>query len=434
MIEKETFSSAGYFSVFATILGSLLFGYQTAVVSGALIFFSQEFALTAWQEGWAVCILLLGALAGVLLSGTLADRFGRKAALGLLALLFAAGTSFVYSAASFEQFMFGRMVTGLGVGLISMIGPLYLAEIAPAKFRGRVVAVHQLLVTFGILLSYFVNYLYAPEGNWRAMFGFSFIPIALQLVSVPFIIESPAWQFSKKKEKVKEPFINNEMVKAYSVVKEKGDWKALFSPSFRHLLVIGIVLNVFQQITGINTVIYFAPKILQLSGLDSLNVALLSTFGIGLINFFATILSVWLLDRLGRKILLFGGIAGMIINLALLSFVFFFPSSSSSVFSIVCLIGFVASFAVGFGPVPNLLIAEIYPVRLRGKGMGLATAANWFCNSLLSLTFLDLVGHIGIGSVFSLFALLAIFSLAFVYYKVPETKGRTLEEIEKTFS
>lgn len=394
-----------FLSVFTTSLGGFQFGYNTAAISGALLFLAREFSLSAGYEGFAVSAILLGALVGSYLGGLIANRWGRRKAIGLSALFFLLGAALVATASFAHFFILGRLIQGLGVGMISVVAPMYLAEIAPVKARGFYVNCNQFAITIGILAAYGCNYAFAASGNWRMIFGLAFIPALLQLLALPFIPESPSW------------------------MPKTSSWRQLLKPTFCMLLIIGVLLSVFQQITGINAVIYFAPSILRDAGLATNAGAILATVGIGIINVLATVVALWLIDKAGRRPLLLVGLLGMVISLLVIALAFFTNSSLIDRIAIFGLMAYVASFAIGMGPIPWLILAEIYPQQIRGQAMSLAIIANWLANYFVALTFLDIAKYLTTGGAFCIFAAFGLTAFFFVLKYIPETKGKTLEEI-----
>lgn len=284
----------GGYSIFISCvaaIGGILFGYNTSVISGVLLFIQKEFHLSTIQQEVIVSTLLIGALLGALIGGFVADQIGRKKTLFLTLVLFFVGVITLTEADGFQTLLTGRFISGLAVGIVSMAAPLYIAEMAPAEHRGALVSLNQLCITIGILLAYIVSYSYSVSGDWRAMFGFAFFPIAIQFAGLFFIPESLSWKQG-----------HNEA---------KADWHKLFSPAVRLPFLIGIGVAVFQSITGINTVIYYAPQIFQLVGYKAAETALFATVLVGAVNVAMTVVSLWLIDRIGRRPLLIGGLIGM---------------------------------------------------------------------------------------------------------------------------
>ena len=387
-------------------------------------------------------ILLIGAMVGALGSGTLADWLGRKKTMALTAFLFIVGALITAASDAYTIVLLGRFITGIAVGTISLLSPLYLAEVSPAHFRGRFVSLYQLFITLGILGAFLVNYLFASSGDWRWMFLIGAFPAALQLILLFFIPETPSWLLKKGRADLAAKVFGRlrkdrkwqqqiEEMKTLEGPQKKGRWKDIFSSKYRFVLIIGLILSACQQITGINTVIYYAPVIFQNAGFSSVAGATLATLGIGVINVIATIISVSLLDRAGRRLFLLIGSAGMALSLIFLSFVFFQQSPSIDRLAVGSLMAYVAFFAIGLGPVTFVLISEIYPMKIRAKAMTVAIFVNWFANYWVSLTFLDLVNRFGQAGTFLLYAVISIATFLFVLRWVPETKNQTLEELER---
>jgi sugar porter (SP) family MFS transporter len=441
---KETgfvFAAAGF-----AALGGLLFGYDTGVISGALIFIRKQFGLSTFQQELVVSVVLIGAAVGALSGGRLADIFGRRFMLLITALIFVTGALVCAAAPSLNILVIGRLIVGLGIGFATSTVPIYISEVSPPQTRGWQVSLFQLAITIGILAAYVVDYALSGSGAWRWMLGLAFVPGAILGLGMIRMPESPRWLAEHGQTDLARKVLARirgtenvepewqEIQKTLAVAEERGSFSDLFSPSVRMALVIGIGLAIFQQVTGINTVIYYAPLIVQSAGISTASGAILATAGIGLVNVIMTIIAMWLIDHVGRRPLLLTGIAGMIVSLGVLGFVFRMPTGGALAWlAVITLMVYVASFAISLGPIFWLLIAEIYPLRVRGIAEGTAAGMNWAFNFLVSFTFLTLVEVLGPSLTFWLYALLAIASWLFSYYLVPETKGRTLEEIELSF-
>jgi len=433
-------------AVFAAV-GGLLFGYDTGVISGALIFIKSQFRLSVFQQELVVSVVLIGAAVGALGGGRLADTFGRRLMLIVTAVIFMAGAIVCAAAGSVGTLIAGRIIVGLGIGLSSSTVPVYISEVSPPGARGWQVSLFQLAITVGILGAYLVDYGFAASGGWRWMLGLALVPGALLGLGMLAMPETPRWLakhgHAETARKVLERIRGTQDVQAefreiqsaLSQAEERGHFADLLATSVRPALTVGIGLAIFQQITGINTVIYYAPSIIQSAGISSAAGAILATAGIGLVNVLMTIVAMWLIDRVGRRPLLLTGISGMVVSLGVLGFVFrtHQPSAGLGWLAVVILMAYVASFAISLGPIFWLLIAEIYPLRVRGIAEGAAAGTNWAANLLVSVTFLSLLQALGPSWTFWLYALLAIGSLVFSYSLVPETKGRTLEEIEQAW-
>ena len=412
---KQGFHVAWKIIFFALIasLGGFLFGFHTSVISGALLFLRGDFNLGILDQELIVSTLLIGALFGALFGGPFADRFGRKRSLVLTTLLFLVGTVVLVEATDVTALLAGRLITGLGIGIASMAVPLYIAEISPHGRRGSLVSLNQLMITIGILVAYWVGYSFSERGEWREMFGFAFFPLVVFGVGLLLVPESPSWKASLP-EKSSE---------------KKIEWRELFTPAVRRAFWVGIGISVFQQITGINTVIYYAPQIFQMAGFQTVETATLATLWIGIGNVLFTILSLWLIDWVGRRPLLLVGLIGMAGSLFSLAY-FFHAGGEIGESAVFAVMAYVAFFAISLGPVAWLLISEIYPLRVRGRAMGVATFVNWSFNYLVSLTFLSLIQKLGASGTFMLYAIISLIGLWFVSRFVPETKGKTFEEIQ----
>lgn len=445
--EVQTKSNSGFVYMAAAFaaVGGLLFGYDTGVISGAILFIKTQLALSTFAQELIVSMVLVGAAAGAIAGGRISDGIGRRRALLLTSSIFILGALICALSHSFDLLLAGRIIVGLGIGLSSTTVPVYISEISPPAARGWQVSLFQLAVTVGILSAYVVNYAFARTADgWRWMLGLAAVPGLLLAIAMVMLPESPRWLSDKGlTEKARAVLkrirggadIEAELADIQRTVaesKQRGEWADLLSPSLRPALVVGIGLAIFQQVTGINTVIYYAPTIIQSAGIPSASGAILATAGIGLVNVIMTIVSMWLLDRAGRRPLLLVGICGMIVSLGLLGFAFHTQTGGRLAWvAVITLMAYVASFAISLGPIFWLLIAEIYPLKVRGLAEGVAATTNWVANLAVSLTFLSLVQALGASITFWLYGGLAVGALLFSYYVVPETKGRTLEEIEQ---
>jgi SP family galactose:H+ symporter-like MFS transporter len=432
-----------YIAALFAALGGLLFGYDTGVISGALIFIKREFGLTTTAEEIVVSGVLLGATIGAIVGGKAADLYGRRRVLLVTAAIFGIGALASAVAPSPAILIVSRVGLGLAIGLASTNVPVYLSEVAPPHARGWVVSLFQLAVTVGIVVAYLTDYAFAGiEEGWRWMLGLAVAPALVFGTGMFFLPETPRWLIRGGHHEVahrvlvrirgtSDVNVEIEEIKASLAQQaESGHWTDLLRRQVRPALVVGLGLAVFQQITGINTVIYYAPRILQAAGFNSASGAILATVGVGIVNVAMTILAMFLVDRAGRRPLLLVGIAGMIVTLGVLGLGFRYPSGQLAWIAVICLMGYVASFAISLGPIFWLLIAEIYPLKIRGLAEGTAATFNWASNLIVSLTFLTLVEKLGASSTFFLYALASVLSWFFAYYFVPETKGRTLEQIE----
>ena len=427
-------------------LGGLLFGYDTGVISSALLFIRTEFALSTTGQSVVASIVLVGAVIGAVVAGSLSDRFGRRRVILVTALIFVIGAIASAGADGVGVLVTGRLLIGIGIGVASMLTPLYLAEIAPAASRGAVTSLNQLCITLGILVSYLIGYAFAttPEG-WRWMLGLGAVPGAILAAGMLVLPESPRWlaghnlldqaEAVLRRLRNTETEVQDELVTLRTDLRRDGGklvpWSALLEPHLRPALIVGVGLAMFQQITGINTVIYFAPQIFQAAGLSSASVSILATAGVGAVNVALTLVSMWLIDRAGRRSLLLWSLGGMAATLLILAAGFMIGTSGASAWiTVLSVAAYVAFFAVGLGPIFWLLIAEIFPLAVRGRAMSLATISNWGFNLVVTFTFLGLIDVMGRTGTFLTYAVLTMAAIVFTAIMVPETKGRSLEEIE----
>lgn len=423
-------------------LAGLLFGYDTGVISGAILFIEPQFHLSPGQKGLVVSGVLIGATASSILSGRLADLFGRKRILFVISILFAIGSLACAMANSVVTLVIGRIILGLAIGVASFTAPLYIGEISPAAMRGGLVSLNQLAITIGILASYLVDYIFAKNEQWQIMVGLGAVPAIILGLGMLFLPESPRWYAFKGRlaeaRAVLERIRNGQNIDGElhaieeTLHEEQGEWKNLFSTSMRHLMLIGVGLALFQQFTGINTVIYYAPTIFNLAGFESNAVSILATAAVGLVNVAMTAVGIALLDKLGRRPLLLSGLVGMLISLLALALGFSQAAGAAYLkwIGVGSLMLYVASFAISLGPIFWLMIAEIYPLNVRGLAMSFTTAICWISNLVVSFTFPILVNHFGPAPTFALYATITLLSFAFSFWLVPETKGLSLEEIE----
>ncbi|MBE1445550.1 sugar porter family MFS transporter [Paenibacillus sp. OAS669] len=432
-------------------LGGLLFGFDTAVVSGAIGFMQARFDLNELQVGWAVSSLIIGCIIGAASSGVLSDRFGRKKVLIAAAILFVIGSIGSAIPDTFTGYIIARMIGGLGIGITSTLCPLYNAEIAPAKYRGRLVALNQLATVTGIFLVYFVNSGIAGAGDeawnistaWRWMFGVGAIPGVIFLVLLFFVPESPRWLIKQGRPvealpillKIhgEEPARQEVLDIKESFKQEKGSSiRQLFRPGLRIALIVGVALAVLQQITGINAIMYYAPEIFKQTGAGT-NASLVQTILVGFINFLFTILALWLIDKVGRKALLLVGSSVMTLCLAVIGIAFHTGHTSGPLVLIFILL-YVAAFAVSLGPVVWVLLAEIFPNRIRGRATAIASMALWAADYVVSQSFPPMLNSAGPAMTFWIFGIMSLITVLFTWRVVPETKGKSLEEIESLWS
>jgi SP family galactose:H+ symporter-like MFS transporter len=423
-------------------LGGLLFGYDTGVISGAILFITQQFNLSSGMQELVVSAVLIGAVIGALVGGPLADRAGRRKVIIWAGIIFIVAAIYTAFAITIWGIIAGRIIVGIAIGIASFSSPLYISEVAGAYDRGGSVSINQLVLTIGIVVAYLVDFAFTPISGWRFMFGLAAIPAIALVIGMLRVPESPRWLLSKGKidqaAAIIKRFENKTDVSAdiqniqLSLKEQKGGVKDLLQPMLRVALFVGIGLAIFQQITGINTVIYYAPTIFGFAGFQSSSAQILATVGVGIVNVGFTFLAIKLIDRLGRRPLLLWGVFGQILGLFLLGVCFLYTDSSIiGIISIVSMAIYIASFAIGLGPVFWLLISEIYPLKVRGVAMSIASVANWLFNLIVAITFLSLINMIGQSGTFFMYGGIAVISWLFIYRRVPETRGQTLEQIEE---
>jgi sugar porter (SP) family MFS transporter len=424
-------------------LGGFLFGYDTGVISGALPFIGKEVGGGEFNEQAYVGSLLVGAVLGAIIAGHSADAISRrrtKIIAGCVYVIGALGSALSQTPA---ELIGTRFVLGLAVGTASFVAPMYISELAPKRIRGGVTSFNQLMVVSGIMAAYIVNWaLKGAADNWRWMLGLGALPGLALAIGMYFQPFSPRWLVEQgrddealevlRRARGEDEEAEEELQEIKEAASEEGGFRDLWRPQVRPLVAIGLVLAIAQQLIGVNTVIYYAPTILKFTGLSTSS-AITQALSVGITNLVFTVIAIVLLDRVGRRVLLIVGTSGCILSLAMLG-VFFASSglqSSASWVALVCLIVYIASFAVGLGPVFWLVISEIFPLSVRSPAMSISTVGNWSSNFLVSSFFLTLVGAISREGTFWLYGGLGVLSLIFFIVRVPETKGRSLEQIEQ---
>ncbi|MGQ5516453.1 sugar porter family MFS transporter [Halococcus saccharolyticus] len=427
-------------------LNGLLFGFDVGVISGALLYIDQTFTLSPFLEGVVTSSVLVGAMIGAATGGTLADRFGRRRLTLAGAIVFFVGSFGMALSPTVAWLIVWRVIEGVAVGVASIVGPLLISETAPSDIRGALGFLQQLMITIGILLAYVVNYAFAPEFlgiiGWRWMLWFGAVPAAVLAVGTYFLPESPRWLVENDRldeargvlarvrgtDDIDEEI---EHIREVSETEAEGDLSDLLEPWVRPALIVGVGLAIIQQVSGINTIIYYAPTILNNIGFNDI-ASIVGTVGVGTVNVLLTVVAILFVDRVGRRPLLLVGTGGMTVMLGILGLGFFLPGLSGVVgyVTLASMIGYVAFYAISLGPVFWLLISEIYPLRIRGTAEGVASVFNWGANFLVALTFLPLINRLGEGPSFWLLGGFCLLAFVFVYSRVPETMGRSLEDIE----
>ncbi len=427
--------------------GGLLFGYDTAVIAGAIGYLQVKFELSPMLTGWAASSAIWGCVFGALFAGALSDKYGRKKVLLLSGLLFTLSALGSAVPDNLTQFVLARFIGGLGVGSASMLSPLYISEIAPAQIRGMLVTLYQLAIVFGINIIYIVNYLIANTHDqawnvqlgWRYMLGSEGIPAILFFILLFFVPESPRWLVKENRSEEALKILNKinrteeiheilEEIKE-TVNEEKGSFLDLFKPGIRKAMVVGCVLAFFSQVTGINAIIYYAPEIFKQVGFGSES-ALFQTMIIGFVNMLFTLVAIRLIDYWGRRTLLIWGLSGMVSCLLGMGMFFYFEITSGPLL-LLFILGFIASFASSLGPIPWVLISEIFPTKTRGTAMSFSIVILWLGVVLITQFFPVLLSLFGGAFTFWIFMINALILLIFTLIFIPETKQKTLEEIQE---
>jgi MFS transporter, SP family, galactose:H+ symporter len=422
-------------------LGGLLFGYDTGVISGAILFISKDFALPTGLQEFAVSIVLIGAIIGASGAGYLADRVGRRLALLSAGVIFGIGALASAFAPNIDVLLVARLVVGIAIGISSVVSPLYISEVAPADVRGGLVSLYQFAITVGILAAFLIDYALAGAGAWRVMLGIALVPSLILVIGMIGLPESPRYLFKIGKNAAARDELQRiagdgevaheeSAILASLAVKSSG-FDALKSPPVRAALFVGIGLAVLQQVTGINTVIYYGPQIFQMAGIASNEASILATALVGAVNVVLTLVAIFFVDGIGRKPLLYAGCIGMFLSLSALAVAFAQPHLQGSLVTIALasLMVYVGSFAYSLGPIVWLLISEIFPLQARGLGMSICTLSNWVGNWLVSQFFLTMIERLGRPLTFAVYAVLCLVTIVFVARTVPETKREVLETI-----
>ena len=443
-------------------LGGFLFGYDTAVISGTIAQVTEQFGLDASQQGWYVGCALIGSIIGVLFAGILSDKFGRKSTMILSAILFSTSAIGCAVSTDFNQLVIYRIIGGVGIGVVSIISPLYISEVAVAQYRGRLVSLYQLAVTIGFLGAYLVNYqllgysMSNPDVStawwnlvfvsevWRGMLGMETLPAIMFFIIIFFIPESPRWLILKGKEEKatnileriytssKEALFQLTETKSVLSSESKSEWKLLLQPGIRKAVIIGVCIAVLGQFMGVNAVLYYGPSIFEnagLSGGDSLFYQVL----VGLVNTLTTVLALVIIDKVGRKKLVYYGVSGMVISLVLIATYFIYGESwgISSIFLLIFFLFYVFCCAVSICAVVFVLLSEMYPTRVRGLAMSIAGFALWIGTYLIGQLTPWMLQNLTPAGTFILFAIMCVPYMLIVWKLVPETTGKSLEEIER---
>ena len=425
----------------------MLVGCDTGVVAGAIGFIQEKYNLSPAMTGWAASCALVGCMAGAMLAGWLSDKLGRKKVLMIAGFAFAVSSIGILIPSGIEYFIFFRFIGGIGIGIASILAPMYISEIAPADIRGRLISIYQLGIVTGILLIYFVNAGIAGlhdnawnvNSGWRWMFGSGLVPSLIFILLLLPIPESPRWLAKQNRwneadvilAKVNGRENADKEIAAIreSLTEQQGSFLDLLKPGLRTALTIGIVLAIFSQITGINVIMYYAPEIFKATGSGSSS-ALMQTIWVGSINLLLTIVAIKYVDKLGRKKLLLIGSAGMAVCLAIVGLAFY-TESAGGYWVLAGILLYISFFAISLGPLTFVVVAEIFPNHIRGRAMSVAIFFLWLSVYLVSQTFPMLLESIGSAYTFWIYMITSVMAFIFIWKVVPETKGKTLEQIQE---
>ena len=429
-------------------LAGLLFGYDTGVIAGALLQITPDFGLTSLGSGMVVGAVPIGAVLGAWIASYRSDKLGRRRLILSSGIIFIIGALISALSPGSILLVISRVVIGVAIGVASAVAPVYISEIAPPDIRGRLVTFFQLAVTVGILVAYLVGLAFAnTDEGWRWMLGLGAVPALALVIGIVRLPASPRWLLMKGREEDARSALQRVRTEGPEAIEleikeieasmqvSEGSWRDLLAPAVKAALMVGIGLAILQQITGINTVIYYAPTIIQETGIDSDFSSILASLGVGIINVLMTVVALRLLDSRGRRELLFVGVTGISVSLFLLGLAFLVGADKTwaTVMAIGSLLLFVSSFAISLGPIFWLLNAEIYPLSVRSKAASAGTMTNWFFNFLVSLTFLPLIDLLSQTGAFWFYGAIGLVTLWFCWKFVPETKGRSLEQINDIF-
>lgn len=436
-----------YFISIVAAVGGLLFGYDTAVIAGAIGFLQIKFDLSPAMTGWAASSAIWGCVVGAIFAGHLSDKLGRKKILLLSAILFAISSIGSGIPRNLTEFVLARFVGGLGVGAASILSPLYISEISPAKIRGTLVTLYQVAIVIGINLIYVINYLIAGMGDetwnvdvgWRYMVGSEVVPSVLFFFLLLLVPESPRWLTKTGNEALALSILNkiNGEKRGRMILdeikemlhEEKGTFSELFKPALRKPMIIGMMLAIFSQITGINSIIYYAPEIFKSAGFGTES-AFMQTIIIGMIITLFTFVAVVLIDKLGRRKLLLWGVSGMTLSLCAIGLVYHY-NWTSGVWLLASILCFIACFGASLGPIPWVIMSEIFPNRTRGVAMSVSVLLLWLSIVAITQFFPMMLEALGGAYTYWIFMINSLILLVFIWKSMPETKGKSLEEIEK---
>lgn len=429
-------------------LGGILYGYDMGIIAAALIFVRSTFNLSTRMQEIVVSVVLVGAMIGAIYGGAIADRIGRRSTLLWGGAIFIFGSILAPLSPNVGTLIVARVLLGIAIGFTSVTAPVYVSELSPPQSRGRLIGLYQFALTVGIAIADLVGYWLAGRQAWRMMFGLGAIPAIVFLLMLFTLPESPRWLLSKNRDSEARRVLDSYTDEAGAqlllqdiqiglATQVETRWSALWSPAVRGSLVIAVGFTILQQVTGINTIIYYGPQIFTKAGITSNSNAIFATLLVAVTNVLATVIALALVDRIGRKPLLYAGVGGMTASLFTLALAFHFQAAlagSLGILATVCLMIYITCFAASMGPIAWILVAEVFPLRLRGRGVAAATLGSGISNFIVSLTFLSLIKAAGMSLTFGIYGVFCILTLLFTRFIIPETKGRELESISAATS
>jgi len=428
---------------FVAGLGGMLYGFDVGIIAAALLFVRDTFALSTQMQEIVVSVVPAGTMAGAIVGGMLSDRRGRRITLMWSGVIFIIGSILAPLSPNVAVLIFARSLLGFAIGFTSVTAPVYVSELSPPQLRGTLIGLYQFALTLGIVFANLVGYWFAAQQSWRAMFAVGVVPAAVFLALVFTVPESPRWLFANGRtseaERVLLSFTDAEGAEAllndieHATLKGgQQRWSALLSPVGRRGLLIAVGFVVLQQLCGINTVIYYGPQIFALAGVDSNKYAILASLLVAVMNMLATVIALFLVDRIGRKPLLYAGVGGMLVSLVVLSTTFARHAAvtrTTGITAVICLMAYITCCAASMGPIAWILAGEVFPLRLRSRGAAATTLGYGISNTLVSLSFLSVIHRVGNAATFGIFAFFCAVTLIFTTFIIPETKGRELESI-----
>jgi sugar porter (SP) family MFS transporter len=424
-------------------LGGILYGFDMGIIAAVLVFVRESFALSTRMEEIVVSVVLIGAMSGAIAGGSIADRIGRRSTLVWGGIIFLIGSLLAFWSPDVTILIGARGLLGIAIGFTSVTAPVYVSELAPPHSRGLLIGLYQFALTIGIVLADLVGYWLAGQHAWRTMFGLGAVPAAFFLALIFTLPESPRWLFAQNRLAEMQSVLSSytdaaganlliEEIRTALAIPVEQRWSELWKPAVRTSLFIAVGFTVLQQVTGINTIIYYGPRIFALAGITSNRSAIFATLLVAVTNMLATIIALVLVDRVGRKPLLYAGVSGMTACLIMLAYSFHTPTAfgaAPGLVATVCLMVYITCFAFSMGPIAWILVSEVFPLRVRGRGVAAASLGSGASNFLVSMTFLSLINAAGSSVTFLIYAAFCVLTLLFVRFIVPETAGRELETI-----